>query len=73
MYESMLSSVPLYSVWPHFRRMRTSLPTLLSLEVSHVFWKWCIVCRTGNVIVHGAYRGNWTGTSRTEPAGTGGG
>lgn len=28
MYESMLSRVPLYSVWPHFRRMRTSVLTL---------------------------------------------
>lgn len=29
MYESMLSSLPRYSVWPHFNRMMTSLPTLL--------------------------------------------
>ena len=28
MYESMLSSLPLYSVWPHLRRMMTSVPTL---------------------------------------------
>lgn len=28
MYESMLSSLPLYSVWPHLRRMMSSVPTL---------------------------------------------
>jgi hypothetical protein len=28
MYESMLSNFPLYSVWPHFRRMMSSEPTL---------------------------------------------
>lgn len=28
MYESMLSRVPLYSVWPHLRRMRVSVPIL---------------------------------------------
>lgn len=31
MYESMLSSEPLYSVWPHFKRMMTSLPTLWTM------------------------------------------
>lgn len=28
MYESMLSNVPLYSVWPHLRRIISSVPTL---------------------------------------------
>lgn len=28
MYESMLSRVPLYSVWPHFRRIIICVPTL---------------------------------------------
>lgn len=36
MYESMLSNEPLYSVWPHFRRMIISVPTLLLLVVCHI-------------------------------------
>ena len=34
MYESMLSRVPRYSVWPHFRRMMSSVPTLCEVLVS---------------------------------------
>lgn len=38
MYESMLSNVPLYSVWPHFRRITISVPTLLSVRSPSASW-----------------------------------
>lgn len=34
MYESMLSRVPRYSVWPHLRRMMSSVPTLFGISTS---------------------------------------